>query len=70
MDKTVPRLQTSQKNDGGDFMIILNSLMSSGKTQLKEKKPGFIQQKETTDGGKIIQDKNDYLLLWKIIKMA
>jgi len=25
MDKTVPRLQTSQKNDAGDFTIILNS---------------------------------------------
>jgi hypothetical protein len=37
MDKTVPRLQKSQKNDGGDFLIILNSLMSSGKTQLKKK---------------------------------
>jgi len=36
VDKTIPRLQTSQKNDGGDFLITFNSLMSSGKTQLKE----------------------------------
>jgi hypothetical protein len=32
-------------------------------------KKGLILQKETTDGGKTIQDKNDQLLLWKI-KMA
>lgn len=70
MDKTVPGLQTSQKNDGSDFLIILNSSMSSGKSLLKKNQPGFILQKETIDGGKIIQDKNDHLLLWKITKMA
>jgi len=36
MDKTVPKLQTNQKSDGGDFLIILNSLMFSGKIQLKK----------------------------------
>jgi len=70
IDKTVPRLQTSKKNDAGDFTIILNPLTSSGITQLKKKQPGFILQKETTDGRKIIQDKNDHPLPWKITKMA
>jgi len=36
MDKTLPRLQTSQKNDAGNFTIILISLMSNGRTQLKK----------------------------------
>jgi hypothetical protein len=32
VDKTVPGLQTSQKNNGGDFLITLKSSMPNGKS--------------------------------------